>query len=295
MCLGIVETAQAEKDDISLEAYEDSLAGLAEIIMMDTIADNRLEAANVFKKTLKAALKKQGAFDYPFDSLKTISIQQPEDNKFRIFTWQLCHDSNTFEYFGMIQMNATKPKVYELADKSEKVRNPKHETLTTRKWYGALYYNIRPFTKRKRNKYYLVFGFDAYSYTERQKILDVLYFQNGRPKFGAPVLVTQEEGQPDEVASRYIMKYAASSAATLNFNDELNMVIYDHLIMFGSPYKEEGITMMPDGSYHGFKYKRGKWYSVEKVFTHKQEVAPVVKPTLGRGRKTNPLLGPGKN
>ncbi len=286
-------STSATAKGISLEAYEDSLKILAKTVMEDTIAEVRIETAKLFKETLEDALKKPGSFAYPFDSLKTISIQQPPDNKFRIFTWQLCKDSDTFEYFGFIQMNdSKKPKVYALTDKSEKIRNPNQEVLTTRKWYGVLYYNIRPFTKRKKNKYYLVFGFNAHSYTERVKVLDVLYFQNGRPKFGAPVLITQEEGRPQETAKRFIMKYAASSAATLNYNEELDMVVYDHLIMFGSPHQQEGITMMPDGSYHGFKYKKGKWYGIEKVFTQTQENAPVVRPTLGRGRKTNPILGP---
>jgi len=268
--------------------YGEELNDYAEILMGDSLYENRAEAAQLFNELLGKVLEMPGAYEYPFKELERVSVLPSEDDKFRIFTWQLCRNSDDYVYNGYIQMKGKTPKVFDLDDRSDEVRNPRRDVLSAEDWYGALYYNIKPMSKRKRNKYYAVFGFDANSLYTRRKVIDVLYFENGEPKFGAPVFVQQEANRTDH---RFIMEYSATAAATLNYNEELKMIMYDNLIEFPSPYEQEGIAMMPDGSYHGFKLKRGKWYSVEKVFTHIQQNAPIVKPKLGGGRGKDPLLG----
>ncbi len=276
----------------SFDEYEKELSEYA-FNMMDTISKNRAIAAESFAKRLEEVLQMPGSYEYPFSKFKEVSVSvlPSEDNKFRIFTWQLCVNENHFIYGGFIQMAGDQPKIFALTDGSEAVRRPRSEVLDADEWYGVLYYNIKPMSKRKKNKYYTLFGFDANSLYTRRKVMDVLYFENGEPKFGAPVFNIQEEGKLPRTDHRFIIEYSGTASATLNYNEELEMIIYDHLIPFPSPYQDEGNAMMPDGSYHGFKLKRGKWNNVDKVFTHVQQNAPIVKPKLGTGRGKDPLLG----
>ncbi len=272
--------------------YEEELSEYA-FSMMDSLYDNRVVAAESFAKGLEEVLKMSGSYEYPFRKFKEVSVSvlPSEDGKFRIFTWQLCVHQDHFIYGGFIQMAGAEPKIFALTDGSEAVRRPRSEVLDADEWYGVLYYNIKPMSKRKNNKYYTLFGFDANSLYTRRKVMDVLYFEKGEPKFGAPVFNIAEEGKLPRTDHRFIIEYSGTASATLNYNEELEMIIYDHLIGFPSPYDEEGMAMMPDGSYHGFKLKKGKWNSVEKVFTHVQENAPIVKPKLSAGRDKNPLFG----
>ncbi len=286
MALFFVQNATAQ--DKTFAEYGQELNTYAETLMGDSLYENRAEAAQLFNELLGEVLQMPGSYEHPFKELERVSVLPSEDGKFRIFTWQLCQDSDHYIYNGYIQMKGATPKVFDLDDRSDEVRNPHRDVLNAEDWYGVLYYNIKPMSKRKRNKYYAVFGFDANSLYTRRKVIDILYFEDGEPKFGAPVFVQQEANRTDH---RFIMEYSATAAATLNYNEELKIIMYDNLIEFPSPYAQEGIAMMPDGSYHGFKLKRGKWYSVEKVFTHIQQNAPIVKPKLGGGRGKDPLLG----
>jgi len=276
----------------SFVEYEEELSEYA-FSMMDSVYDNRVVAAESFAKRLEEVLQMPGSYEYSFDKFKEVSVSvlPSEDEKFRIFTWQLRVSKERYIYGGVIQVAGQQPKVFALTDGSEAVRRPRSEVLDADEWYGALYYNIKPMSKRKNNKYYTVFGFDAHSLYTRRKVMDVLYFDKGEPKFGAPVFNIEEEGKLPRTDHRFILEYSVAARATLNYNEELKMIVYDHLIPFPSPYDEEGMAMMPDGSYHGFKLKRGKWNSVEKVFTHVQQNAPIVKPKLGTGRAKDPLLG----
>ena len=63
------------------------------------------------------------------------------------------------------------------------------------------------------------------------------------------------------------------------YDDDLNMIIYDHLISESNePAKK--FTYHPDGDYEGFKWVNGKWVHIDKVFDQKLEdgQAPVAKP-----------------
>ena len=57
-------------------------------------------------KTLVKALKIPGSFDYPFDSVPTVSIVYPDNRDFRIITWQMELKDLSHRYFGAIQMHS---------------------------------------------------------------------------------------------------------------------------------------------------------------------------------------------
>jgi len=276
----------------SFAEYEEELSEYA-FEMMDSVYDSRATAAASFAERLEEVLQMPGSYKHPFHKFKEVSVSvlPSEDNKFRIFTWQLRVNKERYIYGGIIQMASKQPKVFALTDGSDTMRRPQSKVSDTDEWYGALYYNIKPMSKKKNNTYYTVFGFDAHSLYTRRKVMDVLYFEKGKPKFGAPVFNINEGGKLPRTDHRFILEYSVAARATLNYNEELEMIVYDHLIPFPSPYTDEGTAMMPDGSYHGFKLKRSKWNSVEKVFTHVQQNAPIVKPKLGTGRGKDPLLG----
>ena len=68
-----------------LNEYEDTLSSIAHTMMFNKNEKIREEANNGFTTELLEILQYPNSYNYPFDSLKTISILQPEDKKFKLF------------------------------------------------------------------------------------------------------------------------------------------------------------------------------------------------------------------
>ena len=233
-------------------------------------------------------LVKKEAFKYPFDSLNTVSILYPADSTFRVFTWQLYEDINTYTYFGIIQTNSDSPVVHVLKDQSNEIEELETDILETDSWYGALYYNIKEF-EGKEGKHYLLFGFDGYEFFNKRKLIDVLTFEDGQPIFGAPVFEPSEPNRPDLTKSRLVLTYGAETTIRLNYDESLNIIIMDNLMPGGGSLKGQ-IAMLPDGSYKGYKLDGNRWAYVDKIFDHTYEKAPMPQPILNK-RKGKDIFG----
>ncbi len=273
-----------------LRRAEDTLAVFAFAITNDTSSEMRFLACKSLITGLVRALKIENSFRYPFERLGSVSILMPPDSSFRIFTWQLFVDDSTYRHYGAIQMNQREIKLFPLIDRRfDLVNMPTREALPPNRWYGAVYYNLRPFETRQ-GRMYLLFGFDGHSFFEKRKVMDVLSFDaKGEPVLGAPVF--ERNGQLGEY--RLILEYSAEAKVKLNWDDYYKMVLFDHLIPWTSPHTG-GITHVPDGSYDGFKYERGRWVFVEKVFRDSQEEAPRPYPVLDEKNRRDLLGRPSK-
>ena len=87
-----------------------------------------------------------GSFEFPFDSLKTVSRLTSEDKHFRIISWAIPKTDGSYEYSGLIQINSKKKglKVIKLTDRSDELQGAENQILLPKNWYGALYYRIIP-------------------------------------------------------------------------------------------------------------------------------------------------------
>lgn len=269
-----------------LQGIEDTLGVLGYAIVNDSIEAERFAACRVFITTLVRALKIENSFKYPFEQLRSISILTPPDSSFRIFTWQLFVNDSTYRYYGSIQMNERNLKMYPLIDRSfEMDYFPVNEALSPDRWYGALYYNLRQFDTRQGRKY-LLFGYDAFEFFEKRKLLDVLSFDDeGKPVFGAPVFDHKE----DLPKNRVYIQYSADAKVRLNWDEQYKMIIMDHLIPLASPYGR-GTTSVPDGSYNAYNLEKGRWKYIDKVFNDKQDEVPFPEPVLD-SRKDKDIMG----
>jgi hypothetical protein len=139
------------------------------------------------------------------------------------------------------------------------------DTITDNKsWYGCLYYNVvhRHYFNQE---FYTLFGWDANNPRSQKKIVEMLTFKNGAPVFGGPFFSFAEDSTPKPTRNRFIIEYKKESTATLNYNKELNMIVYDHLISeTNEPAKK--FTYVSDMDYEGFKWLAGKWMHVNKIF-----------------------------
>jgi hypothetical protein len=146
--------AQADPDaGKSIAQVEKELAPIAFSILNDTNTDAKIEANKHLIERLTFLLARPESYDYPFDSLKTISHLHPQDNSFRIFTWFIIDNpKNAYfselahYYFGLVQRKYVDVKGkthYLVIPLMELEQIPKGlESIVTdnKSWFGALYY-----------------------------------------------------------------------------------------------------------------------------------------------------------
>lgn len=256
-----------------LRQKEDSLKALAKTFLTAEETGERMRKDSLFVKTLIRGLQVKNSFYYPFDSLKGVSHLYAPDSTFRIFTWQLDFQDN-YAYSrqrGAIQHRTADGslKLTPLKDYSEFAEDPVDSARNRNTWIGAVYYNIIQNTHNGKN-YYTLFGFDGNSYRTNKKWIDVLTFDaQGQPVFGGQQFFTFEKDSVKRKPQyRFTIEYKKEASTTMNYNEDENMILVDHLI---SETNEPDLpwTFVPDGDYEGFKWEAGKWRHVDKVFNFK--------------------------
>jgi len=234
-----------------LSMYQDSLADLGKVMINN---DNELERQNantMFVKTLVAALKVPNSFLFPFDSVKTVSILNSPDNRFRIISWHIMNDDGSYRFYGAMQMNTGGAlKLFPLVDYSPLLAHPEDSVTDNRKWYGAQYYKIIRVTGDK--SYYVMLGWKGYTANSTKKVIEVLSFKNDRPVFGMDVFGTSKH-------KRIIFQYTRQASMLLKYVPEQDLIVFDHLSAPDDKSKKNLETFGPDLSYDGYKLINGRW------------------------------------
>jgi len=242
-----------------LHIYEDSLVDLGKKFIND---DNDLERKNanyVFIKTLVSALKVPNSFLYPFDSVKSISILNSPDNRFRILSWHIVNEDGSYRFYGTIQINTGgNLQMYPLEDYSPILKNPEDSVTDNRKWYGAQYYKIIPVYSPEL--YYVLIGWKGNTIKSTKKVIDVLSFKNNKPVLGLPVF----DGN-GKTRKRVVFEYTRQASMLLRYVPEQNLIVFDHLSPPDPKLKTQHDTYGPDMSYDGYRLKNGRWQYVQDL------------------------------
>jgi hypothetical protein len=163
---------------------------------------------------------------------------------------------------------------------SEFTTAPEDSVRTGSNWIGAIYYGIVMKTFNNK-KYYTLLGFDDNNMRSTKKWIEVLSFdETGRPVFGGPFFSMKDSKEnPKASFARYCMEYKKEGRARMNYDQELDMIMFDHLVVEGNQ-PNQPFNKVPDGDYQGFKWENGKWVLVDKVFDFKLKdgEAPVPAP-----------------
>lgn len=243
----------------NLHAFEDSLIMLGKKMVNDTEETNRQTANYSFIKTLVNALKVPNSFLYPFDSVKTVSIVNSPDNRFRIITWPLSFDDGSYRFYGTIQINTGgKLLMYPLTDATPDIKHPEDTVTDNRKWYGAEYYRIVPVYTPKL--YYVLLGWKGNNIKSTKKVIEVLSFNNDKPVLGMHVF----DGN-GKTRDRIVFEYTRQASMLLRYISDQNMIVFDHLSPPDPKMKDQKDSYGPDLSYDGYKIKNGRWVYVDNL------------------------------
>jgi len=252
--------AQQRPQKEGLAFYQDSLKHLGSKMVNNEEDVERKSANYAFIKTLTTALKLPGSFSYKFDSVKTVSITNAPDGRFRIFSWYVMNQDGSYRFYGTIQMNTgTAPLVmYPLADYSAFISSPQDTVTDNTKWYGAQYYQIIPVTAA--NPYYVLLGWKGNTVKSTKKVIEVLSFKNGKPVLGMPVFIDKAT-----VKSRIVYEYSRQVSMMLKYIPEKSAIVADHLSPPDKKMKDRPDTFGPDLSYDAYRLVNGKWEFKEDI------------------------------
>jgi hypothetical protein len=278
-------------DIAALQIQEDSLGYFAKNMIFDSFPENRFHCDSVFTRLLVKALKTPNSFEYPFDSVYTVSRLYSPDSSFRIFTWQLQKDESYYRQEGAIQMKTKDGslKLFPLFDASDYTSKPADSIRSNMNWIGAIYYKII-MKEDKGKKYYTLFGYDDNDFSSTRKWLEVLTFDaKGQPVFGGNYFdYKNDELKPAQPVDRFLFEYEKDARARMVYDPEMDMIVFDHLIS-ESNEPQKRFTLIPDGDYEGFKWQHGKWEHVEKVFNQKLQDGKAPRPKPVYDEKGNLL------
>jgi hypothetical protein len=253
-----------------LRKKEDSLKSLMKTIFVDSTTAGRMRSDSQFIRTLVRGLQVKNSFYFNFDSLRAVSRLYSPDSSFKIFTWQLDFDGMYVRQRGAIQFNTPDGslKLIPLRDYSEFAENVMDSIRTKDTWIGAVYYNMI-MTEHNGKKYYTLFGFDENGVRSNRKWIEVLTFDNrNMPQFGGPFFSFEKDSIKRASQYRYHIEYKKEAATTVNYDPELKMILFDHLVS-ESDEPDNPWTLIPDGDYEGFRWMNGRWVHVDKVFNEK--------------------------
>ena len=268
--LGLFAQKRSPIDSVnydSIRNFEYQLEGLSYNIINSADIQERITSCYYFIQTLKSALKVPQSFEYDFTTLKTVSAIKPDDNRFRVFTWNLLLDSGKYMYFGAIQMNNTDSLVlFGLYDSSDYNKDIYYGQFDNRHWMGALYYQVHHY-KWKREDYYLMFGWDGQDSRTNRKIIDVLWFdEEGNPQFGKEIF--NFEG---DLQSRIIFDFSDRAAMLCRYDKNEKAIVFANLVPINPMMKDNFSNYVPDGTYDFLRFDKGTWRRESMMFEDRKE------------------------
>jgi hypothetical protein len=263
----------------TIQKMEDTLVFLADSMLGAPIPEARVDGSYAFIKTIRRFLQEKESFGEPLKKLKEkIYIVDAPDKRLRIYTWEIIKATNDVRYYGVIQFNDG--SYQPLIDVSDQMyRGAEDSVFTNMRWFGAIYYNIMHKKIGEVDAYFLM-GYNGNSINGDKKIVDVFGFDGqGRGIFGAPLFNTID-GTRRNKNMRFILNYQKNAKVSLNFDEEKEMIIFDHCeSSVGDMAKKN--TYVPDGTYDGLKWDGRNWNmytNVIEIMDLKQNNAPVGKP-----------------
>jgi len=201
------------------------------------------------------ALEHTDAFSFPFSTLTNIGNLKSDDNKLRIFTWNIPQPQGQQKYFGFLMVNhPDSPKIYPLTDNRNLLEDPQNEITSPEKWHGALYYSIVE-VKHSNKTLYTLLGVDLNNMFSTKRIIEVISLDDeGKPLLGFPIFKIR-----NNVISRVIFEYSSRANMMLSWEKDKQMLVFNHLMPLRPDFVGNYQFYVPDLSYDGFRFANNYW------------------------------------
>ncbi len=242
-------------------ALEDSVFTYRSLSMKGRTDSARLENNKAVYSLILKAFNEEGAMEYPFSKLNSISIKSLPDNKTSIVSWNLEMTDFTQHFYGFIARKIKgQVKIFEL-NNSEKVTTDWEKTSSEPDlWAGALYYNVIPAGIKDT---YILLGWRGKDRLVSQKIMDVLYFDDNTPHFGLPII---QHG--NSIKYRAVFTYPADSPFSLEYDEDNKRIVFDRLVPNEDRFVGNYAFYGPNSIFDAYKFEKKKWILTQDVIAN---------------------------
>ncbi|MEA3447215.1 MAG: hypothetical protein U9Q98_02045 [Bacteroidota bacterium] len=216
----------------------------------------KIEANDMVLELMRDMLNEPDAFQYSYDSLENITILESQDEKVRIFSWNIMYDNMRHDFFGFIQFNNEDGEYfyYELRDKTSIDPDAEPDYESPDEWYGAIYYKMIE-NKHNNTPVYTLLGWKGQDALVQQKVIETLEFnRHDEPEFGGRRLKVVREKM-----DRAIFRYSSQAQMILRFNEKNDIIVCDHLSPGNPKFKGKYEYYGPDYSYDAFEWDGKRW------------------------------------
>jgi hypothetical protein len=222
----------------------------------DNIQDDHKLALN---DSVCRIIEKYAASDYAFsrrfDNLKYLGQITSPDSLLKIINWNLVLNDgiNRYTCYFVKRNDTGSNLIYKLSGSGIKSAVKTDTTYTQSDWYGALYYDLRPFVT-KTGVCYIILGIDYNTQLITRKFIDVLAFQStGEIIFGRKCFFNGKE-----LKYREVFEYTSKAVMTLRFVSD-SSVVFSHLSRFSHGMPDFPGYYGPDQSYDAYNFSNGLW------------------------------------
>lgn len=268
-CFVLVLT-HAQKD------IEEDLSFYGDVMINASKSENREKAGTLFKNAFDIYISENNLFELDLSNLDGLYELVPEDNAFKLISWQL--ELQDFDYRYYCYLVKEDGTYTEFTQNRYPLDVLEVMELEPDQWYGCIYYNIMS----NGDGRYLLFGFNGNGKWENLKLADIMAVNNDEIMLGYAGF--EDKSNPGTRVNRLLLSYSSDATLQLNYNPGLKMIIHDHLIQRIGRLPGQGPVFLPDGTYEGYELIDGQWMYREKIFDHTYDTAPVPKPAIGKNK-----------
>jgi len=262
-----ISTEVAESQDTRI-GIPDQLESLFDRLINNYDDIVRIRINDSIRLILNDYSKSDSVFDHRFTNLRYLGQIVSPDSLIKTLSWNLVLENQKgryYCYFIRKQDSGKENLIYELSASYDANPVKTDTTYSSSNWYGALYYEIKPFTTDKTLSWVLL-GIDYGNPEISRKIIDVLSFsQDGSLLLGKKWFVSD-----NKKSYRVVFEYASNAMMSLRFRSD-SSVVFDHLAPFSASHKDDHQFYGPDYSFDAYDFENGIWKLIINVDVRNRE------------------------
>jgi len=251
----LLSTNQAKGQVTATEAPE-VLEKLYDGLINNYDDNDRIRINDSIRLILDSYVSSDTVFNHRFRNLRYLGQITSPDSLLKIVTWNLIltnSPSRYYCYFIRKQQPDGKNKIYRLSASYSEPPLKTDTTYTEPDWYGALYYEIKPYIISDK-KYWILLGIDYGNPFISRKLIEVLSFApDGSVIFGRKWFASGESTK-----FRDVFEYASNAMMSLRFTSD-SSIVFDHLVPFSPSLKDDRQYYGPDYSTDAYNFEKGLW------------------------------------
>lgn len=225
-------------------------------LLINNNDEDRLKINDSVRSIIDSYVSSDTVFNHKFNNLRYLGQITSPDSLLKIITWNLILQDGINRYYCYFIQKSDSGKNNLISRLTGTYRNEPVRTDTTYSdsdWYGALYYDLRPFRTNDKN-YWILLGIDYGNSFITRKIIEIMNFTSDRR-----IIFGKRWFADGEVKKhRVVLEYGSEAVVTLRFLTDTS-IVFDHLVPISPELWNNRQFYGPDYSYDAYIFENGLW------------------------------------